>query len=173
MKICLISNYEDTSIDHSEFIDSCDVVMRVNRMTNYDSGHVGSKTTHLWVHAGSTLHLMIDDSYKVMLEDIPNVIMSTDTWDMKYQIPRFKKEIKEDFVFDKTAIGKVGQVYTSVVLAYKYLQRNFPNETIHFIGDVSRTIRIPETDDRVHTFWKEQLNADIMVHIKVSETDVL
>ncbi len=44
LRLCLIANKTDLKRDYSDFIDSCDIVMRINKMDNLASGLAGSKT---------------------------------------------------------------------------------------------------------------------------------
>ena len=138
MKICLVANYEDTSIDHSAFIDSCDIVMRVNRMTNYNSGHCGSKTTHVWIHNILWYFRTVEPSILDYLkENKPKLIIGLN---QKAEAPlsRFF-DLEVEYETDKFLPNE--SKVTSVVLAYMYLRRNFPDEKVYFFGDVSRVIK--------------------------------
>lgn len=42
-KVCIISNIEDLTRDYSDFIDSCDIVLRISKMSNLDTGLTGQK----------------------------------------------------------------------------------------------------------------------------------
>lgn len=42
-KICIVSNKRDHKNNLSKFIDSCDIVIRVNKMDNITTGKVGKK----------------------------------------------------------------------------------------------------------------------------------
>lgn len=44
IRICLVSNKKNLQRDYSEFIDSCDLVMRINKMENLTSGLAGTRT---------------------------------------------------------------------------------------------------------------------------------
>jgi len=43
LKVCIISNIEELTRDYSDFIDSCDIVLRISKMNNLDSGLTGQK----------------------------------------------------------------------------------------------------------------------------------
>ena len=43
-RICLVSNKKNLQRNYSEFVDSCDLVMRINKMENLHSGLAGTRT---------------------------------------------------------------------------------------------------------------------------------
>lgn len=49
MKVCIIGNKENLDKDYSSQVDSADIVVRISKMCNYDSGLVGSRTDILYL----------------------------------------------------------------------------------------------------------------------------
>lgn len=52
LKICVIANKQDLKENYSKFIDSCDKVVRINKMDNLSSGLTGTKTDIVFTVTG-------------------------------------------------------------------------------------------------------------------------
>lgn len=80
MKACIIGNKENLDEDYSSQVASADIVVRISKMCNYDSGLVGSHTDILYLEPNWQWAWYSEKRRHIHLfKDIP-VIMIRESW---------------------------------------------------------------------------------------------
>lgn len=137
MKIVIVSNKPDLEEDYSEFVDSCDVVVRINKLDSITYEKTGKKTDITFISAWLNLYIH-PDAFK-HIDYIRNSIIYI-TEEQKYNT-NFIELIKNKISPNKDFI--IYQYYKETTLnhAIDIISKRYPNEKIYYIGDKSTFIR--------------------------------
>lgn len=140
--ICVVSNKQDLKENYSKFIDSCDVVVRVNKLDNIDTGLVGKRTDIVvlfacdaWMqYTEEQMHLqhIMNNAKRVYLVDGSK--NSTFVEKLKAVRSDFVKMIPE--VVARSTIRMT--TFTKALVAAYYIN---PDDKIYFLGDVDARVR--------------------------------
>lgn len=168
-KICLVANYEDTSDDHSPFIDSCDVIMRINRMTNLESGRAGFRTTHLFLDLWSEFFQGIDEFAIKYIKQNKNMELISWRGPNSPGVKKFKKLVEREDVLCINVNVKNKNKYTTLAKGYLYLRSLYPKEVVYFIGDLYRKTGNYHDDALITQMWKKEIKLGRVVHIPVTK----
>lgn len=139
MKICLISNKPDLKENYSDFIDSCDKVVRINKMDNLHSGLTGAKTDIVFT---VTCRDYFRYSRKFRNVDVLRKAEVFFTPQTEFVIKQYVAReciknwhiLKSDPRTDR---------WTTTSTALYHLTILYPDEKIYFLGDTQRMKRSP------------------------------
>lgn len=148
-KVCIVSNRPWFSQDYSSFIDSCDEVIRCNRMCNLDTGRTGSKTTMALVAA------CVAHSRYSPQEQRVDVLRKLDR---VYFVPNPTpgQELSEQFckknnipsrLFVPAEVWESHFAYSTFALAIALAEHLFPDAQLYCLGDLHALDRVPEWAD--------------------------
>lgn len=170
--VCICSNKCDMKRDYSEFIDSCDVVVRINKFNNLQTGLVGTKIDLVIIGAYSEYF-----TYSSKRRNTDKLFEAKELYclynDVNYMLkwleiePRLRGRIqglpKE---FPKESLeGK----FTTTSLGIKLALQKFPDAQIYFFGDLDYKVRT--NGDRYHQnskeneFMSELIDSGKVIHI--------
>lgn len=152
MKIVLVSNKPDLQKDYTDFVNSCDVVVRINKLDSIKYNKTGNKTDIIimrtwygfYEHPEAFIYLDIMKNAKMLFmssvkEETLNMFRQKLNCNEKITIIELKKN-------------------TAVIDALEVLRNIYPNEKIYYIGDKS-TFRRTNNDHH-----NNSLNNDIFFH---------
>lgn len=152
-KVCIVSNKCDLKRNYSEFVDSCDVVMRISKMDNLDTGLTGKRTDVALV---SCFHRYFEFSREARhvdeLKSVPEV----------YFLNEYKKEsrafvAKEGLTGWRFMPGPVSLAtpyFTTLSKGVALADHLFPDALLYFLGDCEGELRAPPG---THPFARENL----------------
>lgn len=147
-KICICSNKHDLKRDYSKFVDSCDVVARVNKMENVNTGLAGTRTDVAFVRTITLYHeASYDEKHIDLLREIPLV----------YSMPSSNDE-RLMYFQNYGALTVPGlyelEPFSMLTCGIVELLVTFPNAHVYVLGDTKtavRMIRETSSDDDVTT----------------------
>lgn len=132
--VCVVSNKHDYDASYSTFVDSCDIVIRVNKMESQGTCLTGVKTDIVLVAVNDIYYSYTDEARKVeFLRTLPVVVTGRSSDNLT---DKFKEDVGSDRVckyprfmwpkaFKMTTFGQ------AVVLALAI----FPDAKVYFLGD--------------------------------------
>lgn len=162
MKVAVVSNKRDIKNDYSKFIDSCDVVIRVSKMDNIDSGKTGSKT--------DIVVLVVNDCYMTftpeqrhleLLKQVPKVYLVGGHQEMNIQSKVYARKHKLNW--EMFPYQKENPHFTTFASAVYLAVKNFPDAEIYFLGDVSVALRT----DNAH--WHRPSQEEQMFRVLIEQ----
>lgn len=140
--ICVVSNKQDLKENYSKFIDSCDVVVRINKLDNLETGLVGTRTDIVilfacdaWMqYTEEQMHLqhIMKNAKRVYLVDGSKNSVLVEK--LKSVHPDFVKMIPE--MVARATVRMT--TFTKALVAAYYLN---PNDKIYFLGDTDARVR--------------------------------
>lgn len=144
MKVVVISNKppKDIKNNYSDFIDSCDVVIRVSKMENIDCGKTGSKTDVAIVMLNSLyLTFSKEERHVEVLKKTPIVRFIDDF--------KFWTRLHVDFYAKKLGLKNWGywkrtdilKDFTTYTMAVYYAVENYPDAEIWIFGEPDAAMR--------------------------------
>lgn len=158
--VCVCSNKCNMKRDYSEFIDSCDVVVRINKFNNLQTKLVGTKIDLVVIFAYPEYF-----TYSSKRRNTDKLFEAKELYcigkDMNYMLkwfelePRLKGRIQyfpEELHVDK---------FTTASLGIKLALQKFPDAQIYFFGDLDYKVRT--NDYYYHQNSKENLFMDELV----------
>ena len=137
MKIVLVSNKPDLEEDYSEFVDSCDIVVRINKLDSITYGKTGTKTDIIFMAVWYEFYEN-PVAFKHINHMMNSIIYMTAEDGLKYYIDLFKDKINTTqpvFVYDYI-------MSTTVTHAIYLIHKLYPTEKIYYIGDKSTYTRV-------------------------------
>lgn len=148
-KVCIVSNRPWFNRDYSHFIDSCDEVIRCNRMCNLDTGRTGSKTT-LALVAACVAHSRY--SPKEQRVDVLRKL------DRVYFVPNPTpgQELSESFckkndipsrLLVPAEVWDSHYAYSTFALAIALAEHLFPDAQLYCLGELEAASRVPAWAD--------------------------
>jgi hypothetical protein len=139
MNIALVGNKQVNLRNNSKLIDSCDLVVRVNKMCNLDTGLTGKRTDwlfnvinpHYWTCSFERRH-------GFLIPQIPKVWVNGYWYKMasiraKQEMQAWNFEFIPGYVFVDT--GR----WTTAAHCLKFVHMTFPEAHIYFAGQASPT----------------------------------
>lgn len=158
--VCICSNKCDMKRDYSEFIDSCDVVVRINKFNNLQTGLVGTKIDLVVISAYPEYF-----TYSSKRRNTDKLFEAKELYcfykDVNYMLkwleiePRLRGRIQgfpKDLRADK---------FTTVSLGIKLALQKFPDAQIYFFGDPDYKVRT--NGDYYHQNSKENAFMDELI----------
>lgn len=163
--VCVCSNKCDMKRDYSEFIDSCDVVVRISKFNNLQTRLVGTKIDLVVIAAcpeyfrhsrnRRNTDKLFEAKELYCISDNMNYMLKWFELEprLKGRIQYFPEELRED-------------KFTTTTLGIKLALQKFPDAQIYFFGDLDYKVR---TDDAYpHQNSKEnQLMEELVASGKV------
>lgn len=133
--VCVVSNKHDYDVSYSTFVDSCDVVIRVNKMESQGTCLTGSKTDIAVIAVNDIYYSYTDEERKVdVLKKTPLVVLgrSNDALTAK-----FKEELATEAVCDYPAfMWKKAFHMTTFAQAVVLALSVFPDAKVYFLCDL-------------------------------------
>lgn len=153
-KLVVVSNKCNHERDYSRFIDSCDKVIRCNRMDSLDTGLVGTKTTDVLVasywyyesfnESARKIDVLRRDDVQVWFIPEPNA--TGPEYAEREKIKNWKYLSFQNYI-------QVGD-FTTFGMAIGLAITSYPEYDIYVIGDLEPMIRAPGSTK--HPYSKEQ-----------------
>lgn len=141
LKICIVANKRDLKENYSNFVDSCDIVVRINKMDNLHSGLAGTKTDIVFT---TTCGDYFKYSRKFRNVDVLRKAEVFFTPQKDYIIKQYvNRECIKNYHILKP--DSKTERWTTTSKAVRFFAEKFPNEHIYFLGDVGRRKRTPGT----------------------------
>lgn len=140
-KVCVISNRPYFTRDYSDFIDSCDVVIRVNKMCNLYTQLTGSKTDVAIVDCWKVyMQYSREQRNTDVLHKIPHILfLNKNTEEVLYQY--LQEEKFTNWSFFPPALEESTPYFTTITRAIAFAEWLYPEATIYFLGDPYVRIR--------------------------------
>lgn len=142
-KLCIVSNKEKINKNHSAFIDSCDVVVRLNKLCNYDSGKTGTKTDIAMITAAPDWfnHDETRKHYDV-LKKVPRLIFKRIREAKEVEVAKELgiAEDKIEYIPNNIMMRVAG--YTTATCAMYLMSAMYPMHQIYFLGDLDYHVRV-------------------------------
>lgn len=165
LKICVIANKRDLKENYSKFIDSCDKVVRINKMDNLSSGLTGTKTDIVFTVTGRDYFRYTRKFRNVdTLRKAKVIFCPQDEYIVRQYVSR---ECIKDWEILKGDSETERWMTTSK--AVHYLINAYPNKNIYFLGDIERRKRTtsvwhnkPHKED---IFFDRLINKGILIPI--------
>lgn len=149
-KVCVISNRPYFTRDYSDFIDSCDVVIRVNRMSNLCTQLTGSKTDIALVDCWKVyMNFSRQQRNTDILHKIPHVLFFPNNTGAGIIEQYLQEEKFTNWSFFPPALQERTPYFTTVTRAIAFAEWLYPEAKIYFLGDSS--VRIRTKSNSYHT----------------------
>lgn len=142
-KCAIVTNKCNHIKNYSDFIDSCDAVIRINKMDNLATRLVGSKTTDVLVASfwyyrkfspeARKMQILRDESVQVWF--IPEKNNTAEEYANEENIKNWK------WMSEKAYIKEID--CTTAGLAVSLARDIYPDYDIYFIGDIDPKVRAP------------------------------
>lgn len=141
LRLCLIANKTDLKRDYSAFIDSCDIVMRINKMDNLSSGLAGSKTDIALISCcGDYLNYPRKARNADLLPSIPMLYFNDEE---PRRTPGFAfSENLEHWKLIPPDVSRCTPAFTTLSKGLLLADYLYPGSRIHFLGDCNMEKRI-------------------------------
>lgn len=169
-KVCVISNRPYFTRDYSDFIDSCDVVIRVNRMSNLCTQLTGSKTDIAIVDCWKVyMQYAREQRNTDILHKIPHVLFFASNTGAGIIEQYLQEEKFTNWSFFPPALEERTLYFTTVTRAIAFAEWLYPEAKIYFLGDPS--VRIRTKSNGYHTqsgddnYQKELIDSGKMIRI--------
>ncbi|MFR9534912.1 MAG: hypothetical protein SNG49_08745 [Rikenellaceae bacterium] len=167
-KVCIISNVKQLQADYSDFVDSCDKVIRVSKMCNLDSDLTGRKTDVALVACWDDyMRYSREERHVNELKKVPRLIF----------LPSFKHCV-DKFVQDEDIraweylsqkIERATYRYSTVSKAIALAESLYPNAQLYFIGDLDVALRTGSTSSHVESgddqYLKRLIDEGKLIHL--------
>lgn len=154
MKICIVSNRKGFIHDYSAFADSCDIVIRISKMDNLDSGFTGSKTDITVVSVwDGYLRYSREKRHMDHLKTVPKIYFNNEEKDLSRKFA--KSEGLENWEFLPQCVHDSTTNYTTLSKALCLADYLFPNDTLYYLGDIQAEVCAPRPSK--HPYEKENL----------------
>lgn len=138
--VCIIANRPWFSRDYSEFIDSCDVVIRVSKMDNLDTQLSGSRTDITVVSCWQMyLSFSRTQRHTDVLRKVPHVFFLPDSVQLSEQHCRAEKMANWSFL--PPEVQSHTHRFTTTGKAVALAEWLYPDAQFYFLGDTSAAIR--------------------------------
>lgn len=163
MKICIVSNRKSYVHDYSSFVDSCDIVIRVSKMDNLDSGFTGSKTDIAVVSVWDAyLRYSREARHMDHLKTVPKIYFNNE--EKKLSEKFASSESLKNWEFLPQCVHDSTTNYTTLSKALCLADYLFPNDSLYYLGDIQAEFRAPETSK--HPYEKENLYIQKLINRK-------
>lgn len=150
-RICVVSNKCDLSRDYSRFVDSCDVVMRISKMDNLDTGLTGKRTDVVLVSCfWGYLEFTREARHVDELKRVPEIYFVNDT---RFDTERFvRREGIQNWRYLPDLVHLNTPFYTTLSKGIALADYLYPDDVIYYLGDCRAEARaFPGS----HPFGKE------------------
>lgn len=170
-KVCVISNRPYFTRDYSDFIDSCDVVIRVNKMCNLYTQLTGSKTDVAIVDCWKVyMQYSREQRNTDVLHKIPHVLFFASNAGTGRLEQYLQEEKFTNWSFFPPALEQRTPYFTAVTKAITFAEWLYPEATIYFLGDPyvrirTRTTRGYHTQSGDDDYQKELIDSGKMILI--------
>lgn len=156
MKVCIIGNKENLDEDYSSQVASADIVVRISKMCNYDSGLVGSRTDILYLEPNWQWAWYSEKRRHIHLfKDIPVIRIRNTWWNRIGRLLLESGYVEKDQV--ETIPYEVEQKtsqFTTLALAVADMHQRYPHAHISLVAADVGDARL-ELLKRFHPFSKE------------------
>ncbi len=140
LKVCIVSNRRCFRRDYSDFVDSCDVVIRVSKMDNLDSGLAGRRTDAVVVSCWS--HYMAftrEERHVEELKRAPLIYFSLDETRFARSYAEAEGLLRWKFIPE--SVQKATPHFTTVTKAVALADALYPEAQLYYLGDLSASLR--------------------------------
>lgn len=139
-RVCIISNRPWFTRDYSDFVDSCDVVIRVSKMDNLDTQLTGSRTDIAVVSCWQMyLSFSREQRHTDVLRQVPHVFFQQDSVHLTEQ--HCLSERMENWSFLPPEVHAHTYRFTTTGKAIALAEWLYPDTQLYFLGDTSSAIR--------------------------------
>lgn len=139
-RVCIISNRPWFTRDYSDFVDSCDVVIRISKMDNLDTQLTGSRTDIAVVSCWQTyLSFSREQRHTDVLRQVPHVFFLQDSIRLTEQ--HCLSERMENWSFLPPEVHAHTYRFTTTGKAIALADWLYPDAQLYFLGDTSSAIR--------------------------------
>ena len=137
MKIVIVSNKPDLEEDYSDFVDSCDIVVRINKLDSITYGKTGTKTDIIFLAVWYEFYEN-QVAFKHINYMKNSIIYMTAEEKLKHYIDLFKNKInpiQPVFIYDYITSSTINH-------ALYIIHKLYSGEKIYYIGDKSTYTRV-------------------------------
>ncbi len=142
MTICVVSNKRDVARQYSDFVDSCDRVMRISKMDNLDTGLTGRRTDLLLVSLHPAYFAFSRANRHVdLFKKVPRIAFFPDLDGMARKFAA--EEGLENWELLPDEVFQQSRGMTACGTGVRWARYLFPDARIYFLGDVDAWKRTP------------------------------
>ena len=170
IKVCIVTNRPDFQKDYSDFVDNCDVVVRINKLGNIDTGKTGKRIDLAVICASSYYFLFNKEQRHIQqLKTAKHIIFAID----KRANNIIKKEVGGGVLYSslqkddwpKTITGKWWYSTFTITLLWLINEAFADQQKIYMLGDVDTKTR---TDSKGHVAsGEDKILADLIAQGKL------
>lgn len=137
MKICVVTNKRDLKENYSNFVDSCDKVVRINKMDNLSSGLTGTKTDIVFTVTCSDYF-----RYTRKFRNV-DVLRKAEVFFTPQNDYIIKQYVERECIKNYHILENNPEIdkWTTSSRAVYHITNTYPNEIIYFLGDIERKKR--------------------------------
>lgn len=139
-RICIISNKRDLTRNYSAFVDSCDKVIRVNKMDNLNSGRAGMKTDMVLISCfAGYLAFSPAERHRELLRRVPEIYFNNEELGCSNEFAC--REGLENWKFLPGAVHRSTGNFTTLSKALCLADYLFPEAQLYYLGDTDMNLR--------------------------------
>lgn len=154
MNICIVSNKRDFEQDYSAFVDSCDVVIRISKMDNIDSGCTGSKTDMVLVSVwDGYLNHSREDRHMDLLKKVETIYFNNE--EIKASEEFAEEEGLTNCSFMPQQVHDDTWCFTTTGKAIYLARHLFPDAQLYYLGDIDSMVRTGNSPKHKKSYEKE------------------
>lgn len=141
-RVCIVSNKCDLRRNYSKFVEACDVVMRISKMDNLDTGLTGRRTDVALVSCFRGYAEFSREARHVdELKAVPEVYFVNE---YKQETEAFAaKERLTGWRFMPDSVKLVTSYFTTLSKGVALADHLFPEALLYFLGDCQAELRAP------------------------------
>lgn len=139
-RICIVSNKRNLKRNYSAFVDSCDKIMRVNKMDNLNSGLAGTRTDILLISCFyGYLAFSPAERHMDMLPEIPEIYFNNEELGCSNEFAC--REGLKNWKFMPGAVHRSTPNFTTLSKALCLADYLFPDAQLYYLGDTDMNLR--------------------------------
>lgn len=164
MKVVFCDNNRDYKRDYSDFIESCDIVVRANKMCSLNTGCVGERTDILMLSFYSYYlqYFSPEERHVAQLKEVPLIWFEGWT-DIPKERVEFIKSLKHRSAVITTPLKPH---FSTIVRALDLLTPMYPGAEFYFVGDLdvfTRTSNPWHVKEGEDEYLKERVEAGTLI----------
>ncbi len=155
MNIAIISNIRNLEHNYSPFIDSCDKILRINKMENVESGLSGNRTDILLVSVWYGYLWYSRKARKMdILKTVPEIYFNNEQ--IKAGTAFAEKEELQNWKFMPKEVHDSTWRFTTLGKGIRLMDFLYPDATLYYLGDMDSKVRTPR--DQKHASVRNREN---------------
>lgn len=159
MNIAIISNIRKVEHNYSPFIDSCDKILRINKMDNIESGLSGNRTDILLVSVWYGYLRFSHQARKMdILKTVPEIYFNSEQINAGKEFA--EKEGLENWKFLPREVHSSTWCFTTLGKGVRLMDFLYPSATLYYLGDIDSKARTPR--DPKHAGVRNKENGYMM-----------